>query len=68
MIQKEIKSRIDQAKIGFSLKQKLLLSLSISIENRRMLLRTYVWNIAMYGSETWVIVAAERRRKVFEML
>ena len=38
----EIKSRIAQAKMGFNSKQKLLCSSSISLENRKMLLKTYV--------------------------
>ena len=46
--QKEIKSRIVQAKMGFNSKQKLLCSSSISLENREMLLKTFVWSIAMY--------------------
>ena len=40
--QKEIKSKIAQAKMGFNSKQKLLCSSSIILENRKMLLKTYV--------------------------
>ena len=58
----EIKSRIAQAKMGFNLKQKLLCSSSISLENRKMLLKTYIWSIAMFGCETWTIWEAERKR------
>ena len=64
----EIKSRIAQAKMGFNSKQKLLCSSSISLANRKLLLKTYVWSIAMYGCETWTIREAERKRlEAFEM-
>ena len=54
--------------MGFNSKQKLLCSSSISLENRKMLLKTYVWSIAMYGCETWTIGEAERiRLEAFEM-
>ena len=66
--QKEIKSRIAQAKMEFNSKQKLLCSSSISLEKRKMLLKTYVWSIAMNGCETWTIRKAERKRvEAFEM-
>ena len=62
------KLRIAQAKMKFNSKQKLLCSSSISLENRKMLLKTYVWSIAMYGYETWTIGEAERKRsEAFEM-
>ena len=50
--QNEIKSRIAQAKIGFNSKQKLLCSSSITLENGKMLLKTYY----MYGaySHVWI--------------
>ena len=57
---KEMKSKIAQAKMGFNSKQNLLCSPSISLENRKMLLKTYVWSIAMYGRETWTIGDPER--------
>ena len=44
----EINSRIAQAKMGFNSKQNLLCSPSISLENRKMLLKTYVWSIAIH--------------------
>ena len=54
--------------MGFNSKQKLLWSSSISLENRKMLLKTYVWSIAMYGCEIWTIGEAERKRlEAFEM-
>ena len=54
--------------MGFNSKQNLLCSSSISVENRKMLLKIYVWSIAMYGCETWTIGEVERKRlEAFEM-
>ena len=52
----------------FNSKQKLLCSSSINLENKKMLLKTYLWSIAMYGWETWTFGEAERKRlNAFEM-
>ena len=38
------------------------------LENCEMLLRTYVWSIALaYGCEKWIIGGTKRRLEVFEM-
>ena len=52
----------------FNSKEKLLYFPLISLEDRKMLLKTYEWSIAMNGCETWRIGEAERKRlKDFEM-
>ena len=43
---REIKMRISIAKEAF---------------NRKMLVRCYVWSIALYGSETWTLRKLERK-------
>ena len=54
--------------MGFNSKQNWLCSTSISLENKKMLLKTYLWSIAIFGCATWTIGEAERKRlEVFEM-
>ncbi|XP_025417940.1 uncharacterized protein LOC112688792 [Sipha flava] len=65
---KEIVKRICQAKLAFNKKRGLFTSKSTSVRTRINLLMTNVWSIMLYGSETWTIAKAERRRiKAFEM-
>ncbi|KAL4084163.1 hypothetical protein QTP88_027996 [Uroleucon formosanum] len=65
---KEIVKRICQAKIPFNKKRGLFTSKNISVRTRINLLMTYVWSIMLYGSETWTIAKAERRRiEAFEI-
>lgn len=65
---KKIVKRICQAKIAFNKKRGLFTSKDISVRTRINLLMTYVWSIMLYGSETWTIAKAERRRiEAFEM-
>ena len=45
-----------------------LLTSKLNIELRKKLVRCYVWNIALYGSETWALKKLERKYfKMFEM-
>jgi len=57
---KEIKSRIEQAKKAFLLKNKLLTSKNVDLRTRKRLIKTYVWSTAFYGSETWTLNKKEQ--------
>ena len=58
----EIISRIQQAKIAFNKKRKIYVSKNMSFKIKMNLLKTFVWSIMLYGSETWTIGAAEKKR------
>jgi len=58
---KEIKSRLQQARCAFQKKKNLLTSRNIDLKIRKNLLKTYVWSVALYGSETWTIRKAEEK-------
>lgn len=65
---REIKHRIHLAKLAFSKKKTLLAAKNISIDIRKQFLTSYVWNIALYGCETWTIATEEKRRlQAFEL-
>jgi len=65
---REIIKRIFEARISFNQKGGLFTSRNISIRTRINLLKTYVWSIMPYGSETWTIAKEEQRRiEAFEM-
>jgi|AKYZ01.1.fsa_nt_gi Reverse transcriptase (RNA-dependent DNA polymerase). len=66
--ERDIKSRIAQAKLAFGKARQVLTSKSITQETRKRFLRNYVWSVALYGCETWNVGAEERRRlDSFEM-
>ncbi|BFY98674.1 hypothetical protein BsWGS_01714 [Bradybaena similaris] len=52
---KEVKCRIAQAKAAFHKLKHILCNLSLSIEVRKRVLRSYVEPILVYGSESWTI-------------
>jgi len=52
-------TRLRQARCAFQKKKGLLTSKNIDSKVRRNLPRTYVWNVALYGSETWTIRKSE---------
>jgi hypothetical protein len=47
-----IKSRIAMAKAAFNKKVALFTS-KMELELRKKLVKCYIWNIALYGAETW---------------
>ena len=51
---REIKMRISIAKGSFNRKMSLLTS-KLNIDLKKILVRCYVWIIALYGSETWTL-------------
>ena len=52
---KEIKSRVTQAKATFHKMKNILCNMSLSIEVRKRVLRSYIEPILLYGSESWTI-------------
>jgi len=52
---REIISRINQAKCALESKKNIFISRNIDIKVRKNLLKTYVWSVALYGSEAWTI-------------
>ncbi|KAI5715825.1 hypothetical protein M8J77_023140 [Diaphorina citri] len=65
---REIVSRIQQAKIAFNKKSKIFESPNINIEVRKNLIKSFVWSVLLYGCETWTIGEADRKHiEAFEM-
>lgn len=58
----EIKSRLCQAKINFNKRKNLFTAKGMSLKIRVNLIKTLIWSIALYGSETWTIGKEEARR------
>ena len=52
---KEVKCRIAQAKAAFHKLKHILCNLSLSIEVRKGVLKSYVEPLLLYGSESWTI-------------
>jgi hypothetical protein len=48
----EIKSRIAMARAAFNNTRALFTS-KIDLELRKKVVKCYIWNIALYGAETW---------------
>ncbi|KAI5729179.1 hypothetical protein M8J77_026485 [Diaphorina citri] len=64
----DVKQRIAQAKVAFLKKKTLLCSNNININIRKQLIKTLVWSVALYGSETWTIGKRDQDRiEAFEM-
>ena len=64
---KEIKCRIAMAKQAFTRRKKILCS-KMSIALRSRLVKTLVWPVLLYGSETWTVKKEERKSlEAFEM-
>jgi hypothetical protein len=63
----EIKSRIAMAKAAFNKKRALFTS-KLDLELRNKLVKCYVWSIALYGVETWMLRAVDQKHlESFEM-
>src|SRR5262249_42602090 len=66
----EIKCRIAKAKEAFNKRRELLTTLlkNFKKETRKRIIKTIIWPIMMYGSETWVLKAEDCRRiQAFEV-
>ncbi|CAI6343800.1 unnamed protein product [Macrosiphum euphorbiae] len=60
--------RIAQAKRAFQDKSHILTTNSVSLEIRKKFLKSYIWSVALFGSETWTINSTEKNRlEAFEM-
>ncbi|KAL1447191.1 hypothetical protein WDU94_013942 [Cyamophila willieti] len=65
---REIQSRILQAKLAFNKKSKIFESPNINLEIRKNLINTLVWSIALYGCESWTICDKDKSHlEAFEM-
>lgn len=58
----DIKSRILQAKPSFYKKKHLFTLNKISLKTRKTLIKSFVWSIAFYGTDTWTMLKLERKR------
>uniref|UniRef100_A0A8D8TI87 Craniofacial development protein 2 n=1 Tax=Cacopsylla melanoneura TaxID=428564 RepID=A0A8D8TI87_9HEMI len=64
----DIKQRIALAKIAFNKKKTLLCSNNVSPSIRKQLIKSLVWSVALYGSESWTISERDKKRiEAFEM-
>lgn len=45
-----------------SFERVILFMTNSNLDIRKMLLKVYVWNRALYGNESWTIVLPKRRR------
>ena len=63
----EIKSRIAMAKAAFS-KKKTLFTSKLDLNLRKILIKRYIWSMALYGTETWTFRPADQKyQESFEM-
>jgi hypothetical protein len=51
---REMKARISITKAAFN-KKKTLLTSKLDLELRKKLVKCYIWNIVLYGAETWTL-------------
>ena len=49
------------AKVMFNNKKQLLCSNNLSLKMKKKLIKSYIWGIALYGSETWTLGKNEER-------
>ncbi len=63
----EIRTRIAMAKNAFT-KRKELLTKGLDIQTKKNIVKTIIWSIALYGSETWTLREKEiHNLEAFEM-
>ena len=53
--------RIKEAKVLFNNKKQLLCSNNLSLEMKKNLIKSCIWSVALYGSETWTLGKNEER-------
>jgi hypothetical protein len=58
----DIKRRIAQAKRAFTIKRLLLCSKKIELQMRKEYVKTFVWSVALDGSEAWTIGKIDQKR------
>jgi hypothetical protein len=54
----EIKCRIGMAKTAFNKKRTLFTS-TLFLELRKKIVKCYIWSIALYGDESWTLLAVD---------
>jgi hypothetical protein len=57
----DIVQRIREAKLMFNNKKLLLCSNNFSLEMKKTLIKSCIWSVALYGSETWTLGKNEER-------
>jgi uncharacterized protein with NAD-binding domain and iron-sulfur cluster len=62
----EIKCRITMAKAAFN-KKRALFTGTLDWELRKKLVKCYIWSIALYGAETWMLQADQKHLESCEM-
>jgi len=63
----EIKCRIVMARAALN-KERALFTSTLDLELRKKLLKCYIWSIALYGAETWILWAVDQKHpESFEM-
>jgi hypothetical protein len=64
---RDIKSRLAMAKAAFN-KNKNLVTSKLDLNLRKKLVKCYIWSIALYGAETWVLRKVDQKYlESFEM-
>jgi hypothetical protein len=58
----EIKFRITIAKTAVN-KNRTLFTSKMDWELRKKLVKCYIWNIALYGAETWTLQAVDQKHQ-----
>jgi len=56
----EIKSKIAMAKTAFNKKRALFTS-TLDLKSRKKLVKCYIWSIALYCAENWMLRAVDQR-------
>ena len=65
--EKEISTRIAMAKQAFSI-HRILLTSRLNLHLKKRIVKTMVWSVLLYGSETWTLKTANvKRLESFEM-
>jgi hypothetical protein len=65
--QEEIRTRISMAKTAFN-KRKELLTKCLKTETKKKIVKTIIWSILLYGSETWTLQESDKKKiEAFEM-
>jgi hypothetical protein len=57
----DIVQQIKEAKVMFNNKKQLLRSNNLSLEIKKDLIKSCIWIVALYGSETWTVGKNEDR-------
>jgi hypothetical protein len=57
---RKIKSRIAMAKAAFN-KKRALFTITLNLKLRKKPVKCYLWNMALYGAETWTIRAVDQK-------